>query len=77
MSFRSAGGKLVFLDIVQDGHLVQGIANQGHLDAFGNVSKTQFKAFAQRLQRGDFICLFHHAWSLSVMLTVYSTPRYT
>jgi hypothetical protein len=78
MSFRIAGGKLVFLDIVQDGHLVQGIANQGHLDAFGSgVTKVQFKNFHQKLQRGDFICMFLRACSLFVMLIDHSAPWHT
>jgi hypothetical protein len=78
MSFRIAGGKLVFLDIMQDGHLVQGIANQSHLDAFGSgVTRAQFKTFLQNLQRGDFICLFLRARSLFVMLIGHSTPRHT
>lgn len=56
MNFRVAGGKLVFLDVVQDGHMVQGICNQGLLDTFAGVTKSQFKNFLQKIQRGDFIC---------------------
>jgi lysyl-tRNA synthetase class II len=58
MSFRIAGGKLIFLDIYQDGYMVQGICSQGDLDAFGGTTKKQFKDFWHRLQRGDFICWF-------------------
>ena len=56
MSFRIAGGKLIFLDIYQDGYMVQGICSQGDLDAFGGTTKKQFKDFWHKLQRGDFIC---------------------
>lgn len=58
MSFRIAGGKLIFLDIYQDGYMVQGICNQADLDAFSGISKRAFKDFWHKLQRGDFICWY-------------------
>lgn len=56
MSFRMAGSKLIFLDIYQDGHMVQGICNQNDLDAFNGVTMKVFRNFWHKLQRGDFIC---------------------
>ncbi|TVY42447.1 Lysine--tRNA ligase [Lachnellula subtilissima] len=60
MSFRIAGGKLIFLDIYQDGYMVQGICNQGDLDAFSGITKRAFKEFWHKLQRGDFISMYGH-----------------
>ncbi|TVY49833.1 Lysine--tRNA ligase, partial [Lachnellula occidentalis] len=60
MSFRIAGGKLIFLDIYQDGYMVQGICNQADLDAFSGISTRAFKDCWQKLQRGDFISMYGH-----------------
>lgn len=58
MAFRTAGSGLIFLDIFQDGYMVQGICNQDKIDAFGWITKKLFKDFCHKLQRGDFICWF-------------------
>ncbi|TVY13853.1 Lysine--tRNA ligase, partial [Lachnellula arida] len=60
MSFRMAGSKLIFLDIYQDGHMVQGICNQNDLDAFNGITMKGFRNFWHNLQRGDFISLYGH-----------------
>ena len=51
-SFRIAGSRLVFLDLVQDGHRVQGICNLRKLSECG-VSPEEFKRFYHLLKRGD------------------------
>jgi lysyl-tRNA synthetase class 2 len=59
-SFRSAGSKLVFIDIFQEGHRVQGLLNFRELAANG-VSLQEFKDFSRKLQRGDILrtcCIF-------------------
>lgn len=51
-SFRIAGSKLVFLDLVQEGHRVQGLCNLSQLSTTG-LSSEEFRAFCHRLRRGD------------------------
>ncbi|KAJ9299117.1 hypothetical protein DTO271G3_3359 [Paecilomyces variotii] len=49
-TYRLAGSKLIFFDIIQDGHKVQVMCNQRRLDG---VSPEQFKGFYRLLRRGD------------------------
>lgn len=65
MSFRIAGGKLIFLDIYQDGHMVQGVCNLSDLEAFSGTTKRQFTEFWGKLQRGDVIGSFFNTNSFS------------
>ena len=51
-SFRIAGPKLLFLDLVQEGHRVQGLCNLSKLSVIG-VNSEEFRAFYHRLRRGD------------------------
>lgn len=51
-SFRIAGSKLVFLDLLQDENRVQGLCNLSKLAATG-VSSEGFRAFYHQLRRGD------------------------
>jgi len=52
-SVRTAGSKLLFIDIVRDGRSVQGIINVGGLK--GNKG-LDYLSFHRHLQRGDIIC---------------------
>ncbi|KAJ9488912.1 hypothetical protein VN97_g4380 [Penicillium thymicola] len=49
-TYRLAGSKLIFFDIVQDGHKVQVMCNKRRLDS---VSPEDFKKFYRLLRRGD------------------------
>ncbi|OJJ39665.1 hypothetical protein ASPWEDRAFT_37482 [Aspergillus wentii DTO 134E9] len=49
-TYRLAGSKLIFFDIVQDGHKVQVMCNQRRLDG---VSPQDFKKLYRLLRRGD------------------------
>ncbi|CDM26443.1 hypothetical protein DTO013E5_4820 [Penicillium roqueforti] len=49
-TYRLAGSKLIFFDIVQDGHKVQVMCNKRRLE---NVSPEDFKKFYRLLRRGD------------------------
>lgn len=50
-SFRIAGPKLVFLDIVQDNHKVQGVCSLSQFDK--SLSNDKFSEFYHLLRRGD------------------------
>ncbi|KAH0542662.1 hypothetical protein FGG08_002985 [Glutinoglossum americanum] len=52
---RIAGSRLVFFDLVQDGHHVQVLCNSRKLDPSG-VSSEEFKQFYRILRRGDIFC---------------------
>lgn len=54
-TYRLAGSKLIFFDIIQDGHKVQVMCNQRRLDG---VSPEQFKGFYRLLRRGDAFCMY-------------------
>ncbi|KAJ5636746.1 uncharacterized protein N7484_010059 [Penicillium longicatenatum] len=49
-TYRLAGSKLSFFDIVQDGHKVQVMCNKGQLQG---IESSQFKTFNRLLRRGD------------------------
>ncbi|KAI9374836.1 hypothetical protein BJX61DRAFT_246478 [Aspergillus egyptiacus] len=49
-TYRLAGNKLIFFDIVQDGHKLQVMCN---LRRLGGVSSDEFKTFYRLLRRGD------------------------
>ncbi|KAJ5859180.1 hypothetical protein N7534_004457 [Penicillium rubens] len=49
-TYRLAGSKLIFFDIVQDGHKVQVMCNKRRLES---VSPEDFKKFYRLLRRGD------------------------
>ena len=54
-SCRLAGGKLAFLDVVQDYVQVQVVLNFSKI-SFAGVSPTEFRNFLKLIQRGDIIC---------------------
>lgn len=53
-SFRTAGSKLVFIDIVQDGCRLQAVGELSKLSAKG-VNLEVFDGFCKTLNRGDVI----------------------
>ena len=53
-SFRTAGSKLVFIDIVQDGCRLQAVGELSRLSAKG-VTFEEFDGFCKALNRGDVI----------------------
>ena len=56
-SYRTAGSKLIFFDLVQDNHHVQVLCNQ-RLFSESGVTKEKFKEFSRLLRRGDVFCMF-------------------
>ena len=60
-TYRLAGSKLIFFDLVQDGHKIQVMCNHRQLDG---VSPQEFKKFYRLLRRGDAFCMFP-VWSSS------------
>lgn len=54
-TYRLAGSKLIFFDLVQDGHKIQVMCNQRRLD---EVSPGEFKKFYRLLRRGDAFCTY-------------------
>lgn len=54
-SYRLAGSKLIFFDLVQDGVKVQAMCNKRLL---ADVSQEKFKEFYRLLRRGDAFCWF-------------------
>ncbi|KAI9858622.1 MAG: hypothetical protein M1830_006330, partial [Pleopsidium flavum] len=54
-SFRSAGSKLAFIDLVEDGQRIQGLCN---FSVIGNseCSAEAFRTFQRLLHRGDILC---------------------
>ncbi|MCJ1469987.1 hypothetical protein MMC07_008632 [Pseudocyphellaria aurata] len=55
-SFRIAGSKLVFIDIVQNGHRLQAVCELSKLSAT-TVTREEFDGFRRALKRGDIISL--------------------
>ncbi|KAL9607945.1 MAG: hypothetical protein Q9167_007196, partial [Letrouitia subvulpina] len=51
-SLRLSGSKLLFIDLVQEGHRVQGLCNLAKL-SYAGISTTQFTDFAHSIRRGD------------------------
>ena len=51
-SIRKAGAKLVFIDIVQDGYLVQCVVNRSMIEDRA-VKQTMFAAIVHDFHRGD------------------------
>ncbi|KAJ5455354.1 hypothetical protein N7475_010475 [Penicillium sp. IBT 31633x] len=49
-TYRLAGSKLIFFDVVQDGHKIQVMCNKRRLES---VSPEEFKKFYRLLRRGD------------------------
>jgi lysyl-tRNA synthetase class 2 len=56
-SCRIAGSKLVFIDIVQDTHSIQGVCQFGKLDNSSqpDLALEDFRALFRLLRRGDVI----------------------
>lgn len=71
-SIRTAGSKLMFLDIVQDGSRLQVICNIGKLD--GSQHIVPFKLFRRVVKRGDIIGRFPKVMPCS-LLTIYRMCR--
>ncbi|KAI5307977.1 hypothetical protein KEM55_006894, partial [Ascosphaera atra] len=71
-SFRQAGGKLMFIDILHEGSKVQVLCNQKLLAEAG-VDAKKFKDFAHVPRRGDSFCEYTpramHACIPQVMVT--------
>lgn len=72
-TYRLAGSKLIFFDIVQDGHKIQIMCNQRRL---GEVTPGEFKAFYRLLRRGDAFCMYDSA-VMGALLNGYSHKRET
>lgn len=53
-SVRSAGSKLVFLDLKQDDHALQAVCAFGKLDDAAEESLPAFKQFAKAVRKGDW-----------------------
>ena len=53
-SFRTAGSKLFFIDLLQEGHRVQGVCNYRKLSE-GGLALEVFRKCYRRLQRGDIL----------------------
>ena len=59
-SFRIAGSKLFFIDLVQDGCRVQGVCNFRRLsDSESQLSLEDFKRCYHQLQRGDILSKYN------------------
>ena len=59
-SFRIAGSKLFFIDLVQDGCRVQGVCNFRRLsDSESQLSLEDFKKCYHQLQRGDIVSKYN------------------
>lgn len=54
-TYRLAGSKLIFFDLVQDGHKLQVMCNLRQLEG---VSSPEFKQLYRLLRRGDAFCRF-------------------
>ena len=54
---RSAGKRLFFVDIVENGQKVQALCNFRQVEG---VTLQGFKSAFQQLQRGDIICILDH-----------------
>jgi hypothetical protein len=54
LSVRISGKKLVFMDIIQDGQILQAICNLGKVGLSENPEP--FRAFSHLVRRGDIIC---------------------
>lgn len=54
LSLRTHGTKLAFVDIMEDGHIVQAMFVFN--DLASGVSLSEFQALVKRLRRGDCIC---------------------
>ncbi|EEH18978.2 lysine-tRNA ligase [Paracoccidioides brasiliensis Pb03] len=76
-SARSAGSKLIFLDLVQNGRKVQILCNQRHMDAMG-VTPEKFKQFYHLLRRGDVLSVIgnpHRTGRGELSVTVSELPK--
>lgn len=51
-SLRLSGSKLLFIDLIQEGHRLQGLCNLARLSNAG-ISASQFTDFAHSIRRGD------------------------
>lgn len=51
---RTAGNKLLFLDLKQEGHTIQVICQLRELNANANTEPPEFKAFAKLVRKGDW-----------------------
>jgi len=54
-SFRTAGSKLVFVDLIQDGQRVQGLCNLRKIGESAHCAG-EFQLFQHLLHRGDILC---------------------
>lgn len=68
-TYRLAGSKLIFFDLVQDGHKIQIMCNQRRLDG---VSPAEFKALYRLLRRGDSFCMCLFSSYICTQLNVHS-----
>jgi lysyl-tRNA synthetase, class II len=56
LSVRTAGKKLVFLDLVQDGQVLQAICNLGNIESLSSET-VPFRTFSHIVRRGDTVCM--------------------
>lgn len=73
-SQRTAGKKLVFFDLVHNGHKVQVLCNQRVVGEAG-ISPEKFKEFYHLLRRGDSFC--KHAIAVQLLRLLQAAPKLT
>lgn len=68
-SVRIAGKALIFLDVVQDGHQLQGVCALDKIGAFTGISSEDFRHFYHLVRRGDIICESYETLQAYLILT--------
>ncbi|KAI0998838.1 Lysine--tRNA ligase [Podosphaera aphanis] len=61
MRCRVMGTRLIFMDLMQDGQVLQVMANLSNLVEKANVSEKSFHRLCHLARRGDYIAVFGHA----------------
>ncbi|KAF4624409.1 hypothetical protein G7Y89_g13763 [Cudoniella acicularis] len=56
-SVRLASSKLAFVDIIEDGFVVQGVLSLKDIEGFSGTTSRQFNKFCKTVRRGDIISL--------------------
>ncbi|KAK8245989.1 hypothetical protein IWZ00DRAFT_511513 [Phyllosticta capitalensis] len=78
LSRRASGSKLVFIDLEDRGHSVQGLCNFGELDKHG-VARDEFRRFSKVARKGDIYSITGHptrttAGEISILTTELPRP---
>ena len=53
---RVSGKSLFFMDIEQDGHILQVVCLAGHLSTFAGLNTSDFQRLYRLIRRGDIVC---------------------